>query len=119
MIDDFDLIISSFQTQYGIRLSRELQGMKWDEFKDLLSGLGPDTPLGRIVAIRSEEDKDMLKHFNKEQLRIRSEWRARKAKEVTPEQMDAALEQMKQAFIYLAGGVKDCKVKGKMPELRA
>ena len=85
-------------------MSRELSGMKWDEFKDLLAGLGPETPLGRIVAIRSEEDKDMLKHFTKDQMRIRSEWERRKAKAVTQERMDVALEQMKQAFIYMAGG---------------
>ena len=41
--------------------------MKWDEFKDMLSGLGPDTPLGRIVAIRSEDDPEVLKNFSSEQ----------------------------------------------------
>lgn len=81
--------------------------MKWDEFRDLLVGISPDTALGRIVAIRSEEDKDMLKHFSKDQKRIRQEWRSRKAKTVTPQQMDAILEQMKQAFINMAGGVSN------------
>lgn len=37
----------------------------------------PETPLGQIVSIRSEEDKEMLKHFTKEQHRIRNEWRNR------------------------------------------
>lgn len=37
--------------------------MPWDEFSDLLSGIGPDTALGRIVAIRAEEDEEILKHF--------------------------------------------------------
>ena len=31
--------------------------MSWDEFRDLLSGLSPDTALGRMVAIRAEEEK--------------------------------------------------------------
>ena len=44
--------------------------MKWDEFKDLLTGIGPETPLGRIVAIRAEDDKEMLKQFTPEQNRI-------------------------------------------------
>lgn len=35
--------------------------MSWDEFRDLLSGLSPDTALGRMVAIRAEEDKEILK----------------------------------------------------------
>ena len=33
-----------------------------------------DTPLGRVVGIRSEKDKDIIKNFTPEQRRIRSEW---------------------------------------------
>lgn len=104
LIDDFDLIVSSFQSQYGLRLSRELSTMKWSEFKDLLVGLSPDTALGRVVAIRSEEDKDVLKHFTKEQRRIRSEWRNKKAQMVSKEELMHALEGFKQSFISMAGG---------------
>lgn len=107
LIDDFDLIVSSFQTQYGIRLSRELNTMKWDEFKDLLMGISPETPLGRIVAIRAEDNKDTLRHFSKEQHRIRNEWKKRTAKAVTEDQMVDVLEQFKQMFIEMAGGLKD------------
>lgn len=81
--------------------------MSWNEFRDLLVGISPDTALGRIVAIRSENDKDVLKHFTKEQRRIRSEWRNLSAKAITPDQRDDFLEQMKQAFIRMSGGVKD------------
>ena len=28
LLDDFELVVASFQTQYGIRLSRELKEMK-------------------------------------------------------------------------------------------
>ncbi|MCQ4638448.1 bacteriophage Gp15 family protein [Anaerovorax odorimutans] len=104
LIDDFDLIVSSFQTQYGIRLSRDLDGMKWDEFKDLVSGLNDKTPLGNIVAIRSESDKDVLKSFNRHQHRIRNEWRKRQAGELTQDQMKQLLDGLKQGFIELAGG---------------
>lgn len=104
LIDDFDLIIASFQAQYGIRLSRELSGMKWDEFAALLSGLGPDTPLGRIVSIRSEDKDYILEHFSKEEHRIRNEWNKRKAKEVSKEKMSEILEILKSAFISMAGG---------------
>ncbi|MBQ8803482.1 MAG: hypothetical protein IJZ53_07615 [Tyzzerella sp.] len=104
LIEDFDLIVSSFQTQYGIRLSRDLKGMKWDEFKDLLSGLGPETPLGRIVSIRAEEDKDILKHFTKDQHKIRNAWRSKKAKQMSQNEIDNVLEMFKNAFISMAGG---------------
>lgn len=103
LIDDFGLIVSSFQTQYGIRLSKDLENMKWDEFRDLLIGISPETPLGRIVSIRAEKDKEILKHFTKEQRRIRSEWRNRGAKEIKKEEMDKVLDNFKQMFIQMAG----------------
>jgi hypothetical protein len=80
--------------------------MKWDEFSDLLAGLGPETPLGRIVSIRSEEDKDVLKNFTKEQHRIRNSWRDKQSKKVSEEALSDVLEMMKNAFISMAGGVK-------------
>ena len=43
----------------------------------------PETPLGRVVSIRSENDKEVLKNFTKEQHRIRNEWRSRMTKAVT------------------------------------
>ena len=107
LIDDFGLIVASFQTQYGIRLSKDLKGMKWDEFRALLCGISPETPLGRIVSIRAEDDKDVLKHFTKEQRRIRSEWRNKSAKKVSKEEMAEVLEQLKQGFIAMAGGAEN------------
>lgn len=76
--------------------------MKWDEFVALVSGLGPDTPLGRIVQIRAENDKNILKNFSKEQHRIRNEWRSRNIKKVSNVDMNSTLEQLKNAFIQLA-----------------
>lgn len=78
--------------------------MPWDEFRALLIGIGPDTPLGRIVSIRAEEDEEMLKHFSKEQLRIRSEWRSRSAKRVEQKDMEDILNSLKNAFLSMAGG---------------
>lgn len=75
--------------------------MKWDEFQDLLIGLGPETPLGRIVSIRSENDKEVLKHFTKEYHRIRNAWRNRKAKEVKKEELAFTLEALKESFINI------------------
>lgn len=80
--------------------------MPWEEFCDLLSGLSADTPLGKIVAIRAEDDREVLKNFTKEQRRIRSEWRNRRAKRRTAEENASALESIKQALIAMAGGAK-------------
>lgn len=77
--------------------------MTWQEFKTLLSGLSPDTPLGRIVAIRSEEDKEILKQFTTDQKRIRSEWRNRIAQNVETSDAEKFYESMKNALIQMAG----------------
>ncbi len=72
----------------------------------MLVGLGPDTALGRIVSIRAEDRKEMLEQFTPEQLRIRSEWRSKWAKQMAKtnsQQMDAALEAIKQGFLQMAG----------------
>lgn len=74
LIDDFDLIESSFAQQYGIRLRMEIDTMKWGEFSSLLSGLNGDTPLGNIVRIRSEKDPKVIKNFTENEKRIRSKW---------------------------------------------
>lgn len=106
LIDDYDLILSSFMSEYGIRLSRELKTMKWDEFKDLLVGLSPESALGRIVAIRSEQDREVIKNFTKEQRRIRNEWLRRNSKKVSEEQLAEVLEKLKDTFIHMAGDGK-------------
>lgn len=81
--------------------------MSWDEFQDLLTGLGPDTPLGRMVSIRSEDDPEMLKLFSPEQMAIRSRWLSRRAKERSSEECQDFLAAMKAAFRAMAGGGTD------------
>lgn len=61
--------------QYHIRIRND--DMTWSEFSALLKGIMPETPLGQIVSIRSEEEKDILKNFTKEQHKIRNDWRNR------------------------------------------
>lgn len=51
--------------------------MDWKEFTTLLSGIMPETPLGKIISIRSESDSDILERFTPEQHRIRNEWNER------------------------------------------
>ena len=80
----------------------EFKTMPWSEFVSLLSGLGPNTSLARLVEIRLEDDKDILKNFTPSQHRIRNQWRYRKTKEVTQEDVGTFLEQMKQTFISMS-----------------
>ena len=100
LIDDFDIIESSFFKQYGIRL-RSVE-LETDEFLNLLSGLMGDTPLGLIVQIRSETDPEVIDSFTPEQKRIRSEWINKKANEISKEDYDKAMENFKNMLISLA-----------------
>ena len=95
IVDDWRLIEASFFKQYGIRL-RQINDMPWDEFCSYLSGIMPDTPLGNVVQIRSEDDKEILKNFTPEQKRIRSEWRNRMAKNMDKKQAEDAIEMFKE-----------------------
>ena len=49
--------------------------MDWKEFITLLAGLRKETPLGQMIAIRSEEDPQILKQFSVEQKQLRTQWR--------------------------------------------
>ena len=79
--DDWDLIESSIAQQYGIRLRSEINTISWSEVKMLISGLLPDTPLAKVIRIRSENNNDILKSYTPEMHKIRNDWRNRLAKD--------------------------------------
>ncbi|WP_242834300.1 Gp15 family bacteriophage protein [Clostridium pasteurianum] len=93
---------ASFTAQYGIRLRNE-PDMSWSEFCTLLAGIMPKTPLGQIVAIRSEEDKDMLKNFTAEQNHIRDEWRNRQIDDMTEEEKQNSIKEVQELFAKAFG----------------
>lgn len=95
LFEDWGLIEASFAAQYGIRLRQE-DNMSWGEFITLLSGLMPETPLGKVISIRSENDKEILKHFTKQQHRIRNEWRSRNIKKLVTMDKEEAERQIKE-----------------------
>ena len=96
--------MASFREQYGIRLPRELDSMQWLEFRSLLAGIGPDTVLGRVVTIRAENDKEMLKGFTKEQHRIRNAWRNRRAESMSKDEYDKQMAYWEYTMASLCGG---------------
>lgn len=76
--------------------------MKWDEFKALVSGLSAETPLGRIVNIRAESDKDVIKRFTKEQKQIRNKWRDKSAQNMSKESFEQAMLGFEKMFEDMA-----------------
>ena len=81
--------------------------MKWDEFRDLLIGLGPDTALGRVVAIRAEDRKEYIENFTPEQHRIRNEWKRKQAKHIaetiSQEHIANTMNMFKTIFLSMDG----------------
>ena len=76
--------------------------MSWREFSYLLSGLSGETPLGRIVSIRAENDPERLRDFTPEERKIRNEYRKKIAKGRTDKEVENAMEQFRQAFITIS-----------------
>lgn len=81
-------------------LPSEQGDLKYTDWVKMVSGLMDDTPLGRIVAARSEKDREMIRHMNKWQKQIRADWAAfRQANQPQVDEAEAkkqiaALEQM-------------------------
>lgn len=101
--EDWALIESSIASQYGIRL-RQTSDMSWSEFTTLVSGLLPETPLGAVVRIRSEDDPKIIEQFNSDQRAIRNKWRDRQAlqqldnPETLKQSMDSLSAMLKSMF---------------------
>lgn len=72
---DYDavLIEESIAKQYHILPSQQ-QNLSYCDWAKLVSGLMNDTPLGKIVELRCEDDADIIKKMTPEQLNIRREW---------------------------------------------
>lgn len=92
-------------TQYGLRIrTKEFETVSWDEFRSLLAGLSPETPLGRVVAIRAESDRETIKHFTPDQKRIYNAWRDRKAKNMSEAAYEKAMKNLERFMADCFGG---------------
>lgn len=71
-----------------------------------MSGIGPETALGRVVSIRAEDDPERLKSFTPEMRQMRAAWRTRAAKEKAPKERDDFLAGLLDGFKKMAGQSK-------------
>lgn len=104
--EDWELIASSLKTQYGYSIRKEIETMSWAELSSDISGLMGDTPLGNIVQIRSEDDKERLKNFTQEQKNIRWKYRMKMAQNVDKEEFKKVITDLQKAFKEMAGDNK-------------
>ena len=90
--------------QYHI-LPSEQGDLSYSDWSKLVSGLMHDTPLGQVVTIRSEDDKDVLKKTTPEQRAIRSEWIAFRTSHMqySAEDMRRQSEQLEKMIASLFG----------------
>lgn len=104
--EDWELIASSLKTQYGYSIRKEINNMSWAELSSDISGLMSDTPLGNIVQIRSENDKEKLKYFTQEQKNIRWKYRTKMAKKIDKEEYKKVIADFQKIFKGMAGDNK-------------
>lgn len=105
------LIEQSIAKQYGI-LPTAQEELSWSDWSKLVGGLMDDTPLGRVVAIRSETDREVIKKMPEWAKSIRSEWATHRARKAAASedpaklrsQMDALERMLEKMF---GGGVNN------------
>lgn len=72
-----------------------------------------DTPLGQIVRIRSEDNKDIIKNFSAYEKRIRTDWTAfrnsRLSEKFTEQDKLEAARYFERLFAGMFGGDKQCQ----------
>ena len=104
--EDWELIASSLKTQYGYSIRKEIETMSWAELSSDISGLMGDTPLGNIVQIRIEDDRERLKNFTQDQKNIRWKYRMKMAQNVNQEEFKKVITDLQKAFKEMAGDNK-------------
>ena len=103
------MIEQSIAKQYGILPSQQ-NDLSYEDWAKLVGGLMGDTPLGQIIDIRRETNREKIKEFTQEQKNIRSEWAAFKAKKTlesqTQEEYRASMKQLEKMFasMFAKGG---------------
>lgn len=94
---DAELITQSVAKQYKL-LPSEQEKIHYSEWLLLVGGLMEDTPLGQIVLIRKEKDRDRIKRFTPYEMRIHNEWRSFRTKKMLsnakPEDFSKQFEKM-------------------------
>lgn len=101
------MIEQSIATQYGI-LPGAQGDLPWPEWAKLVSGLLDSTPLGRVVAVRAEEDRQVIARMTPWQKRIRSQWQnflaRRQVRTADPAQLRRQMAALEKTMANLFGG---------------
>lgn len=97
------MIVSSFAQQYGIRLHYEYENIPCQEFRQLLSGLNGDTPLGYVVQIRAETDSKRIRQMTQKEKEIRTDWAKFREKNNKNKTIELKTEDISKIFSKMFG----------------
>ena len=72
--------------------------MSCEEFRQLLSGLNGDTPLGFVVQTRAEKDPKKIRKMTAHEKKIRSDWMSFKSKNNKTKKVELKVEDISKVF---------------------
>ena len=82
------------------------EDISYSEYRRLLVGLMEDTPLGRVVQVRSESDPKTINEMTAQEKKIRSDWSRFRAKNSScnAQNITMTVEQLQNLFRSFAEG---------------
>lgn len=72
--------------------------MSCEEFRQLLSGLNGDTPLGYVVQTRAEKDPKKIRKMTAHEKKIRSDWMSFKSQNNKIKKVELKAEDISKVF---------------------
>ena len=72
--------------------------MSCEEFRQLLSGLNGDTPLGYVVQTRAEKDTKKIRKMTAHEKKIRSDWMSFKSQNNKIKKVELKAEDISKVF---------------------
>ena len=103
---DAVLIEQSIATQYGV-LPSDQGNLSYSDWAKMVSGLRDNTPLGRVVSIRMENDRDVISRMSPEQIKIRNDWsefKIRKFGDAMSPNLQSEMDKLQQKMMQIFGG---------------
>lgn len=104
--------MQSVAAQYGV-LPAAQRELPWPEWERLVSGLMEDTPLGKLVAVRTERDPAALRRMTPWQRKARRDWNCFLAQQARQTQPDTGAQRALQAQLARMFGGETAETKRK------
>ncbi len=84
-----------------MRYEPDITYAEWESF---MVGLLPDSPLGKVISIRSEKDTQRIREFTKDERRIYDEWQSFRTKQISEEEEQKMMRNLERMIASMFGG---------------